>query len=602
MTVEDTAGDDAASAARNDTASAARDDTASVAGAARNDTPSVAGAAGAARNDTPSVAGAAGAARNDSAVESAGWRRLDLRMWLVNLRWLLPPLVIVALTVLVSGSVTWEDHKAQLASVLLFGYLTGSEMIRWRTTRYRVTDEQVEVHSGLLWRRQVAIPRDRLRTVDVTSGPVHRMLGMSIVTMGTGQALQTDRRDQVKLDAVSAAEAAMLRARLLPRPQPTGTPRTPGPTTPGERTPGSVAATPGEQSREPVVAVPAEQDREEIARLDPVWVRYAPLSPLVFVIGLAPLTQAYNLAERFGIPVDIGGAVLGAARFLGSIPGWLFAVFALMMLIAGAIGTALLFVESWWRFRLEREPGSGTLRVSRGLITTRSFTLEERRLRGAELVEPFMLRWGGGARLKAVASGLRQTLDGPRGGSGALLPPAPRRVAQVTAASVLAEPESPLLAERLRAHPRAALRRRLVRAAVASVLAVAATAALAVLARWSIGWSALAAAVVVVPVSVLVAVDAYRSLGHTLFGAYLVTRSGALSRRTVALQRTGIIGWTITRSPFQRRSGLANVAATTAAGTLGAYTVRDVDYGDGIALADEAVPGLLAQFVEVLEE
>ncbi|MFG1704105.1 PH domain-containing protein [Nonomuraea sp. M3C6] len=515
----------------------------------------------------------------DMTVESVGWRRLDPRMCLVNLRWLLPPLGILALTALASGGVNWADHKLQIVSALLFVYLTCSEMIRWRTTRYRVTDEQVEIGSGLLWRRHVAVPRDRLRTVDVTSGPVHRVLGLSIVTMGTGQALRTDRRDQVKLDAVSTAEAAMLREELLPRSQ----------ATPVDAPKGAAAA-------------PVARTAEEIARIDPAWVRYAPLSPLVFVIGLAPLTQAYNLAERLGIPVDIGGAVLGAVEFLDSIPGWLFAVFALMMLVAGAIGTVLLFAESWWRFRLEREPRSGTLRVSRGLLTTRSFTLEERRLRGAELVEPFMLRWGRGARLKAIASGLRQTLDGPRGGSGALLPPAPRQVAHVTAASVLGEGESPLLPVRLRAHPRAALRRRLFRAAMASGAAVTAAAVLAAPAGWSIGWSMVAAAAVAAPVSFLLAADSYRSLGHTLFGAYLVTRSGALLRRTVALRRTGVIGWTITRSPLQRRSGLANIAATTAAGTLGAYIVRDVDYGDGLMVADEAVPGLLAQFIEVTKE
>ncbi|MFC4123048.1 PH domain-containing protein [Nonomuraea zeae] len=519
----------------------------------------------------------------DMTVESVGWRRLDPRMLLVNLRWLAPPLGIIALTALASGGVTWEDHKLQIVSALLFVYLTCSEMIRWRTTRFRVTEEQVEVTSGLFWRRHVAIPRDRLRTVDVTSGPVHRIFGLSIVTMGTGQALRTDRRDQVKLDAVSTADAATLRADLLPRAQ--DAPPVPGPQ--------------HDAAPKPVAPPPAAV---EIARGDPAWVRYAPLSPLVFVIGLAPLTQAYNLAERLGIPVDIGGAVLGAIEFLEKMPGWLYIVFFLMMLIAGAIGTMLLFTEAWWKFRLVREPGSATLRVSRGLLTTRSFTLEERRLRGAELIEPFMLRWGRGARLKAIASGLRQTLDGPRGGSGALLPPAPRRLAHLTAASVLGERESPLLPARLRAHPRAALRRRLTRAAVASVAAVTAAAVLAALTGWSAGWSMAIAAVVVVPVSFLLAADSYRSLGHAISGAYLVVRSGALVRRTVALQRGGIIGWTVTRSPLQRRAGLANVAATTAAGTLGAYTMRDVDYGDGLVVAGEAVPGLLAQFIEVTEE
>ncbi|MER7503407.1 PH domain-containing protein [Nonomuraea pusilla] len=532
----------------------------------------------------------------DLTVETAGWRPLDPRMALVNLRWLLPPLGIIALTAVASGGVNWEDHKLQIVSALLFVYLTAAEIVRWRTTRYRVGHEQVEIRSGLFWRRHVAIPRDRLRTVDLTSGPVHRVFGLAIVTMGTGQALRTDRRDQVKLDAVAVTEAQRLREELLPRSRPSAPPQ--------EATASGAAsdAASGAASGAAPAVAPAVAPAEEIARLDPAWVRYAPLSPLVFVIGLAPLSQAYNLAERLGIPVDIGGAVLGAVAFLSSVPRWLLVVLAALVLVAGVVGTVLLFAEAWWRFRLERDQRTGTLRVGRGLLTTRSFTLEERRLRGAELIEPVMLRWGGGARLKAVASGLRQTLDGPRGGSGALLPPAPLRVAHATAASVLREQESPLLPARLRPHPRAALRRRLLRAALASGAAVAAAATLAALAGGPVGWAAAVAGLLAVPVSVLLAVDAYRSLGHALTGAYLVIRSGVLRRRTVALQRKGVIGWTVTRSPLQRRSGLATIAATTAAGTLGAYTMRDVGYGEGLAVADEAVPGLLAQFIESAEE
>jgi putative membrane protein len=65
----------------------------------------------------------------------------------------------------------------------------------------------------------------------------------------------------------------------------------------------------------------------------------------------------------------------------------------------------------------------------------------------------------------------------------------------------------------------------------------------------------------------------------------------------VALQRHGIIGWTVRQSVFQRRAGLATVRATTAAGA-GAYAIRDVGTGTGLDTADVALPGLLAPFLE----
>jgi putative membrane protein len=104
-------------------------------------------------------------------------------------------------------------------------------------------------------------------------------------------------------------------------------------------------------------------------------------------------------------------------------------------------------------------------------------------------------------------------------------------------------------------------------------------------------------AVIAVPVAVALALDAYRNLGHGSHGGYLVTRSGSVRRSTVALQRRGIIGWTVRQSVFQRRAGLATVRATTAAGS-GAYAIRDVGTGTGLEVADAAVPGLLAPFLE----
>jgi putative membrane protein len=107
-----------------------------------------------------------------------------------------------------------------------------------------------------------------------------------------------------------------------------------------------------------------------------------------------------------------------------------------------------------------------------------------------------------------------------------------------------------------------------------------------------VAWAVLS----LLPVTVLLALDAYRNLGHALTSHYLVTRHGAGVRATVALQRAGVIGWTVSQSFFQRRAGLVTVTATTAAGG-GAYHVIDVRTADGLAVAEHAVPGLLRPFV-----
>ncbi|GAA1091410.1 hypothetical protein [Nocardiopsis composta] len=68
------------------------------------------------------------------------------------------------------------------------------------------------------------------------------------------------------------------------------------------------------------------------------------------------------------------------------------------------------------------------------------------------------------------------------------------------------------------------------------------------------------------------------------------------ARSTVALKRDAVIGWTVTRSPLQRRAGLSTLGATVAADS-GVHRARDIGHSQGLALADEAVPGLLTPFL-----
>jgi putative membrane protein len=196
---------------------------------------------------------------------------------------------------------------------------------------------------------------------------------------------------------------------------------------------------------------------------------------------------------------------------------------------------------------------------------------------------------------------------GRKGESNLLLPPAPVSEAHRVSAEVLRQTsgragnqttaggagnqtaESPTRTP-LRPHPMAALRRRMARAVVPLLVLAAGLAWFAPSWAWQV-------VLALVPFSAAMGWDRYRSLGHALTDRYLLARSGSAIRETVALQRTGIIGWRISRSFFQRRAGLVTISATTAAGD-GAYYVIDVAEADGLALADDAVPGLLRPFLE----
>lgn len=478
------------------------------------------------------------------------------------------------------------------AAALAMAAVLAHDALRLRATRWRLTGDRLELRSGVAVRQHRSVPRDRVRSVDLRADLVRRVFGLTVVKVGTGE--HVGERAELTLDALSRREGEALRRALLPG----------GP---------------------PAEAPPGRRDHV-LSELRWSWIRYAPLS--VWAVAGGPLLAGalYKPLDALGVDLVSKETALVAWQWASGRPWVAVPLLAAGCLALGVGGALALWAESWGRYRLEREPGR--LRLSRGLLTSRSLTLEERRLRGVELREPLLLRLGGGARVKAVATGLGKAEEGETEDVAALTPPLPRAEAVRVAARIACLPAVPggttltvpggttpvlpggggpggMVAEPV-AHPRAARRRRVVWA----LAYVAMVAGAAWLLSWPgpgdrPGWLAWAeplagwpwlAPVLALPIALWLAADAYRGLGHGLDARHLVTRHGALVRRTVALDRGGIVGWTITQSPAQRRAGLLTVTATTAAGD-GRYDVLDVGHADGLGLAARAVPGLLEPFL-----
>jgi len=436
-------------------------------------------------------------------------------------------------------------------------------VLRWATTRYRITPDQVQLRTGLLQRKTVAAPADRVRSVDVTASPLHRLLGLAKVDIGTGSH---DSGSGLSLDSLPAAAASALRAELL------------------HRSPAGLGALPAED------AVASGDDDTELARLDPRWVRFAPFTMSGVLGAAAILGVGWNLLDRLQVtPRDVG-PVRGVLDHLAQTAIWLDVIQGLVVL--AALVTALSmggYVLSYWGFRLTRH-AQGSLHITRGLLTTRATSIEERRLRGIELAEPLLLRAVHAARLSGITTGLKSR-GGADGGSSLLLPPAPSGVARDLAAKILRDPAP--MDVLLTAHGPAARRRRFARALLgAFVLVIAAGVAISAGAPIWLG----VAAVGTIPVAATLAADRYRSLGHALSGTCLVTRQGSLDRRRDVLECEGIIGWNVRATFFQRRAGLATLTATTAAGRQ-QYAVTDVPLSMAVSLGNRALPGLLGDFL-----
>jgi putative membrane protein len=514
-------------------------------------------------------------------IGDAQWRRLSPRMLLVHPVIELIRALPAVLGALLAGTSSGSGSRWGLVAA---GVVIFFAVLRWFTTRFRISPEQIQLRHGLVRRVTVAAPMDRVRTVDVTAHALHRALGLAKVVIGTGTSDRKGRGGLV-LDGLSAAAAARLRDELLHRK-----------VAPAQVASGvaaeQVAAEQVAAEQVAVEQVGAEEaGEEELVRLQPAWIRYAPFT----LSGAVTSAAVAGFLWRLDSEADLHLSRLGPLRSLGAqlrqssialdVAAGVVAV-AVLVAAASTIGYALAF----WRFRLTRHPG-GSLRVTRGLVTTRATSIERRRLRGAELSEPLLLRAVGGARCLVIATGLRVGRGAERGGE-VLLPPAPREVALAVTAAVL-DTGAPMTAA-LTPHPPAARRRRMSRALGAALVLVLLVGALVPAGLSPYVWFAsLSLPVLAVPL----ALDRSRALGHAVVGGYLVTRFGSVVRRRSAIACDGVIGWNLRSSYFQRRAGLTTLTATTAAGRQG-YAVVDVTPAEALCFADAVRPGLLAQFTQ----
>ena len=87
-------------------------------------------------------------------------------------------------------------------------------LLRYLTTSFRITGGRIELRRGLLNRHVLSTPVDRVRTVDLTSSVIHRLLGLTKLRIGTGTASTSDE-DRIDLDGLPLVRARALREELL---------------------------------------------------------------------------------------------------------------------------------------------------------------------------------------------------------------------------------------------------------------------------------------------------------------------------------------------------------------------------------------------------
>lgn len=264
----------------------------------------------------------------------------------------------------------------------------------WRAMRYRLTDTELQVESGVLTKRSRRVPLARLQSVDVVRPLFARFLGLAELRLevvgGGGGA-------EAPLSYLGEQEAHRLRIRLL-----------------------DLAA--GRSSEEGTA--PAEPEQEQVLVV-------VPLGPLVRSTLLGPpLVVGTGLVVALIVAAAIDVGLVGGV-LLGAVP---------LLIGVGSIAVRRMLTE--YGFTVA-ESGDG-LRLRHGLLETRSSTIPAGRVQTMRITEPLLWRPFGWARVEVDVAGYSSGGGEEQASTGALLPVAPREFAHRLVARVLGASPPPV--------------------------------------------------------------------------------------------------------------------------------------------------------------
>jgi putative membrane protein len=433
---------------------------------------------------------------------------------------------------------------AVLAVVLVVGY----ELAYYRRFDYELTEDSLDIASGVFSRREREIPLRRVQNVDVTRSLVARLLGLAEVDVETAGGGSTE----ANLRFVSREEADRLQEEVRERRAATrdsdeeraaAADATEEPTAPAD---GEAATGAGRASR-------GERGEQLFELSDRDLVLYGLLSfdprLLSGIVAFATFVLP-SLGQRVDIP-DLGTVVLVAGVLLLALGVWLV--------------SAVLRIVQFYGFRLRRV--GDDLRYERGLFERKDGTIPLSKLQTVSVEENVLMRRYGFASLAVETAGYAPG-QSPSGGSEAAVPLAPRDEVFRLARDV--EPFGDYDLER----PPERARKRYVRRYALAGLAVVGAGFLANRFLVSFPWYLLVA---LVPLALPAARRAHATRGVGIDDGHVVTQQGWWRRQTTVVPNHRVQTVIERQTVFQRRWDLTSVVVDTAGS-------RSISGSDAVAI------------------
>ncbi len=430
-----------------------------------------------------------------------------------------------------------------LFAVVLFVPAVLFSVFRYFTLRYLVTDGEMVIKQGLIFRRLRTIPVNRIQNIDLVQNPLHRLLGVAEVRVETASGQEAE----ATLRVLSMRQVSLLREELFPEryDETAATPSGP-PDTEFEAPAGAVSVGTGHIA-EPLLEIPTGL----LVRAGLASNRGMLL--IGIAVGLVYQNELYSRLDmdrllRFLPALD--GSIVNTLMLCGMVVAVL-----LVLRLLGVVWYILRF----FGYRLTRH--GEDLRVSCGLFTKVSATIPRKRIQFISIHRTLLMRWMNLAAIRIETAG----------GGGGQAENASATVSRRWFVPVIPERHVDRLLHELRPglewnearldwQPLAGnARRRLVRLAGVQSLLVAAL-GWAVTRPW--GWLA---GVLAAPALIAWAAKKSRAMRYCRSGEKIIYRSGVLNRKTSITFFDKVQTTRVDQSPFDRRWRQARLMIDTAA-------------------------------------
>jgi putative membrane protein len=446
--------------------------------------------------------------------------------------WAVPLLVALVL-----GLRSEDGFRGITFLVIALGLAVGRQLVEFLRLRWWVAGDAVELRTGLLTVERRSLPFDRIHNVDVLEPPVARLVGLAEVRIESAASGATD----IRLRYIPAAEAIAVRDRLVERTSDGGDP-------------GEAPHLPGR--------VLVETQLPELLVAGVTSNRIGALAAAAGAIGGVLLEAGVD-------PEDVIEGTAGLVP-LGMSVGILLVAAALL------VGWAVSIAESVLRFAgFTLVLDGDEARRSHGLLTRSSGRIPLPRVQTVRVEQPLLRRWLRRATILADTAG--SLVAGTSSGTGVVAPIVDESRVPELVSTVLQRPGTGV--EVLEPVSRLAIRRGFVRAMVPVTLLTVVAATLL-----SPGWAT--AGVVGTALAWLWARRRWEAIGYRIEADLAVVRSGVFTRRVWFIPTSKVQSVATTRTPFQRRLGLASLRIDSAATADGVVTVIDLADGTARALAE----------------